>query len=58
MSQENVEIVRRAIGAMSPDAAEDEARTASVQRLAPGYRVRGGTAVPRRPAPTAVVPRS
>jgi ketosteroid isomerase-like protein len=36
MSQENVEIVRRAIGVMSQDAAEDEARTAAVQRLAPG----------------------
>ena len=36
MSQENVEIVRGAIGPMSQDAAEDEARTTSVQRLAPG----------------------
>ncbi len=35
MSQENVEIVRRAIGAMSQDAAAPEVRTASVQRLAP-----------------------
>jgi ketosteroid isomerase-like protein len=36
MSQENVEIVRRAIGAMTQDAADDEARAASVQRLAAG----------------------
>ncbi len=36
MSQENVEIVRRAIGPMSQDVAEADAREASVQRLAPG----------------------
>ncbi len=35
MSQENVEIVRRAIGAMSQDVAEADARTAAIQRLAP-----------------------
>jgi ketosteroid isomerase-like protein len=34
MSQENVEVVRRAIGAMSFDAAEDDKREASVERLA------------------------
>jgi ketosteroid isomerase-like protein len=35
MSQENVEIVRRAIGWMSQDVADDDARAASVERLAP-----------------------
>ena len=35
MSQENVEIVRRAIGPLSQDVADDDARAASVQRLAP-----------------------
>ena len=35
MSQENVEIVRLAIGSMSQDATDDDARKASVQRLAP-----------------------
>jgi ketosteroid isomerase-like protein len=34
MSQENVEVVRRAIGAMSFDAAADDRRVASVERLA------------------------
>ena len=36
MSQENVEIVRGAIGPMSQDAADDKARATSVQRLASG----------------------
>ena len=37
MSQENVEIVRRALGGMSQDVADDErARAAAVERLAPG----------------------
>src|SRR5215217_7889946 len=34
MSQENVEVVRRAIGAMSLDGTKADARAASVQRLA------------------------
>jgi ketosteroid isomerase-like protein len=34
MSQENVQVVRRAIGAVSLEAAEDDTRAASVQRLA------------------------
>ena len=36
MAQEKVEVVRRAIGAMSQDVAETKTRTAVVQRLAPG----------------------
>jgi ketosteroid isomerase-like protein len=35
MSQENVEVVRRALGPMSEDAAEDGVRAAVVQRFAP-----------------------
>jgi hypothetical protein len=52
MSQENVEVVRRAIGAMSFDAADDDRREAYVERLASDVEFEEDPRFPETPEQT------